>query len=242
MRRLHASFVTSLASLAAGRKPASSPHFVRQAVGLQPLLCCMTPRRVRFYAVHRGRDGFRGVLRDWTACKAVVERVPNAVFKSFATRAEAVAFSQVGHGRSLTPAPAAVPDVAAAAVPDVAAAAVPDIAVEIVPDVVVAAVLGTNVSKVSFAGAPRKGTAADLTVYTDGACARNGQARALAGVGVYFDAAELASLCVSEPLAGPLQTNQRAELTAVLRALTVCLERALVSAGHHLVVKTDSKV
>lgn len=49
-------------------------------------------------------------------------------------------------------------------------------------------------------------------VYTDGACAH-----ARAGVGVYFGVRDPRNL--SERLAGHRQTNQRAELTAVLRAL-----------------------
>ncbi|KAI1262380.1 RnaseH-domain-containing protein [Xylariaceae sp. FL1019] len=54
-------------------------------------------------------------------------------------------------------------------------------------------------------------------VFTDGACTRNGQKGACAGVGVYWG--ENDERNVSEPLKGDIQTNQRAELTAILRAL-----------------------
>ena len=54
-------------------------------------------------------------------------------------------------------------------------------------------------------------------VYTDGACLRNGKKGARAGVGVYFGEGDERN--VSERLEGDLQTNQRAELTAALRAL-----------------------
>jgi ribonuclease HI len=57
-----------------------------------------------------------------------------------------------------------------------------------------------------------------LKVWTDGACSNNQNPKlASAGVGVFFDFGS--PLNISEPLQGPIQTNQRAELTAVIRAL-----------------------
>ncbi|KAH7355935.1 ribonuclease H-like domain-containing protein [Pyrenochaeta sp. MPI-SDFR-AT-0127] len=56
-----------------------------------------------------------------------------------------------------------------------------------------------------------------IVVYTDGSSLGNGQAGAVAGVGVYFGPKDPRN--VSEPLRGDRQTNQRAELTAVARAL-----------------------
>lgn len=76
-----------------------------------------------------------------------------------------------------------------------------------------------------------------LYIYTDGACRANGRRSAVAGVGVFFgdDDPRYASPTsfspthltrpppqnrnLSEPLPGPRQTNQRAELTAIKRAL-----------------------
>lgn len=87
-----------------------------------------------------------------------------------------------------------------------------------------------------------------LNIYTDGSSLSNGRIGAQAGVGVYFGPGderfvllkcppshaheiEINSPCslkansirrnVSEPLEGKRQTNQRAELTAVLRALEI---------------------
>lgn len=59
-------------------------------------------------------------------------------------------------------------------------------------------------------------------ICTDGACTKNGQAGALAGVGVYFGPQDARN--VSEALQGSPQTNNRAELTAFLHALnySVC--------------------
>ncbi len=56
-----------------------------------------------------------------------------------------------------------------------------------------------------------------IVVYTDGSSLGNGQAGAVAGVGVYFGPRDPRN--VSEALRGSRQTNQRAELTAVARAL-----------------------
>ncbi|KAH0542606.1 hypothetical protein FGG08_003014 [Glutinoglossum americanum] len=58
-----------------------------------------------------------------------------------------------------------------------------------------------------------------LRIYTDGSSLGNGKYGASAGVGVYFGEDDARN--VSEPLAGPRQTNQRAELTAILRAIEI---------------------
>ncbi|KAI9774843.1 MAG: hypothetical protein M1840_000059 [Geoglossum simile] len=69
-----------------------------------------------------------------------------------------------------------------------------------------------------------------LRIYTDGSSLGNGKYGASAGVGVYFGEDDSSTLLtpilplsrnVSEPLAGPRQTNQRAELTAILRAIEI---------------------
>ncbi|KAL9097790.1 MAG: hypothetical protein Q9165_000116 [Trypethelium subeluteriae] len=62
---------------------------------------------------------------------------------------------------------------------------------------------------------PSKGSM--LRIYTDGSSLGNGQNGSIAGVGVFFGPDDPRNL--SEPLPGPRQTNQRAELTALLRAL-----------------------
>lgn len=59
-----------------------------------------------------------------------------------------------------------------------------------------------------------------IDVYTDGACIRNGQADAAAGIGVFF--AEGCSLNASLCMPFAPATNQRAELAAVLCALVLC--------------------
>lgn len=58
-----------------------------------------------------------------------------------------------------------------------------------------------------------------LKVWTDGSSLGNGHRGAKSGVGVYFGPNDPRN--VSEALVGPRQTNQRAELTAIQRALDI---------------------
>ncbi|KAI4206965.1 MAG: hypothetical protein LQ346_000797 [Caloplaca aetnensis] len=72
-----------------------------------------------------------------------------------------------------------------------------------------------------------------LRIHTDGSALNNGGAEAYAGVGVYFGPGDKRN--VSETLPGPRQTNQRAELTAIFRALEIVPKNLNVS------IITDSK-
>ncbi|KAK8094511.1 RNase H domain protein [Apiospora hydei] len=72
-------------------------------------------------------------------------------------------------------------------------------------------------AKKSKRSAGSSSKAGALHIYTDGSSLSNGRAGAVAGVGVFFGAGD--SRNISERLEGEPQTNQRAELTAVLRAL-----------------------
>ena len=56
----------------------------------------------------------------------------------------------------------------------------------------------------------------EINIYTDGACSHNGTKNAKAGIGIYISD----NVNISERLEG-LQTNQRAELYAILKALQV---------------------
>ncbi|KAL1839989.1 hypothetical protein VTJ49DRAFT_952 [Mycothermus thermophilus] len=72
-----------------------------------------------------------------------------------------------------------------------------------------------------------------VVVYTDGSSRGNGKVGAAAGVGVYFGPNDPRN--ISERLEGLPQTNQRAELTAILRALES------VDLDQDLEIRTDSK-
>ncbi|KAI9751484.1 MAG: hypothetical protein M1815_001101 [Lichina confinis] len=58
-----------------------------------------------------------------------------------------------------------------------------------------------------------------LRIYTDGSSLKNGQGGAIGGIGVYFGDGDPRN--ISEPLMGSRQTNNRAELTAIIRALDI---------------------
>lgn len=72
------------------------------------------------------------------------------------------------------------------------------------------------------------GPVGPILVYTDGACQRNGQPGAKAGVGVFFG--ENHPKNISVHLSGDRQTNQRAELTAAL--LAVVRSHRLLASKH----------
>lgn len=75
-------------------------------------------------------------------------------------------------------------------------------------------------------------------VYTDGSARGNGRTNATGGIGVYYGEGD--SRNVSEPLTGERQTNQRAELTAAIRALEQAKEGAATSSKGTRIV-TDSE-
>jgi ribonuclease HI len=59
-----------------------------------------------------------------------------------------------------------------------------------------------------------------MRVFTDGACSHNGRANAIAGFAVWFPEAPALSTSVRIPATEP-QTNQRAELAAIHRAVVI---------------------
>lgn len=76
-----------------------------------------------------------------------------------------------------------------------------------------------------------------IPIYTDGA-SRNNQcaANAKAGYGIYFGEGHGDN--VSKPLKGQLQTNQRAELTAIYEACQIIRDR---NDDKHYDIRTDSQ-
>lgn len=74
---------------------------------------------------------------------------------------------------------------------------------------------------------------APIRIYTDGSSLSNGKSSAWGGVGVYFGPADKRN--ISEPLSGTKQTNQRAELTAMVRALEVAPK------DRKIIIVSDSK-
>lgn len=75
-------------------------------------------------------------------------------------------------------------------------------------------------------------------IYTDGACKHNGSDKAKAGIGVYFNKHNSVNIPnVSERLTTIKQTNNVAELTAILRALELCYEYNI---KNQILIYTDS--
>ncbi|KAJ2768390.1 hypothetical protein IWQ56_002292 [Coemansia nantahalensis] len=152
---------------------------------------------VSYYAVRVGRRP--GVYRTWAECKAQTERFPGAVHKKFPRLADAQAFS--GQPASSSTEPYSVRRPESSVRRPESSGAGPERRAPLAPP------------------PPAGETPDDTVVYTDGASSRNGQHGARAGVGVYFGCGDARN--VAERLEGPRQTNQRAELTAIVRALQI---------------------
>ena len=71
----------------------------------------------------------------------------------------------------------------------------------------------------------------EINVYTDGACSNNGRANAKAGLGIYFGENDPRNS--SERIIGK-QTNNTAELTAILRAAAILQEEILSGTIVHI--------
>ncbi len=76
----------------------------------------------------------------------------------------------------------------------------------------------------------------DIAVYTDGACSNNGAASAKAGIGVFFGANDPRN--VSRRISGK-QTNNRAELTAIITVADVLKEH--IQCGGKVTIYSDSQ-
>jgi ribonuclease HI len=158
------------------------------------------------------------VYDDWASAQAQIKDVKGPKYKKFATRSEAEAFVQgVKESKLTKPAEPA-----------------------------------TKKARMNTDSSTSTGKSSKQTtqVYTDGSSLGNGRAGSLAGVGVFFGINDERYIVVkksypfitnfnfrnvSEPLKGHLQTNQRAELTAVLRTLQI------IPNMENLCIITDSK-
>ncbi|RDW71360.1 hypothetical protein BP6252_07923 [Coleophoma cylindrospora] len=179
----------------------------------------------KFYGVAVGR--VPGVYETWDEASEQVVGVKGPKYKKFATRKEAEDFVKAGGNKvaaELTPTPKStsnplpkeskkskVKEETSSYFKDEI-----DESSDSKPPVTKKIKTAPSQPVISHAG--MKGDT--LVVYTDGSSLGNGKKGAQAGVGVYFGEGDPRN--VSEPLAGMPQTNQRAELTAVLRALQIC--------------------
>ncbi|KAK0567591.1 hypothetical protein OC844_000174 [Tilletia horrida] len=180
-----------------------------------------------FYAVRKGRQP--GVYLTWEECQNMVNGFRGAVFKKFATEAEAQDFingtftsANVSRGSAAS---------ASSSSPSSSTAGKKRSASE--------ANLAQHNSSVGNSQTNLCSTSANrrrINVYCDGASSANGQARARAGWGVWFEDMQYQHLNEARRLPGPMQTNNRAELTAIWRACLLCPDPVA-----QLVIYTDSK-
>ena len=180
-----------------------------------------------FYAVRSGRAP--GVYTDWPTAQAQVANFKRAKYRKFGTRAEADAFV-AGDADSADQGPAKRPKRSSATPTRVAAGELPDPGYGALPadaedDFDRTILLNAESGAIEYKteaqlqATKRQAAAPDgpLHIYTDGSALGNGQLGSVAGVGVYFGPRDARN--VSEPLAGARQTNQRAELTGLQRAV-----------------------
>ena len=75
-------------------------------------------------------------------------------------------------------------------------------------------------------------------IYTDGACSNNGSLKARAGLGAHFSHRNKIKINdISEKLLCDKPTNNKAELTAILRALELCSKNKIYE---QIIIYTDS--
>lgn len=164
----------------------------------------------KFYAVRRGRAV--GVYNTWEECRAQVERFKGSEFKSFLTSKEAWEF--INHKRPAAeeggrPAKAARREPRESSEPSKPSN----------PSESAAAAAPAPLEELKTFDPPDT-----IVVYTDGSSRGNGRNGAVAGYGVYWSDENYRSLDVSKPLEGTVQTNNRAELQAIIAAVSACPE------------------
>ncbi|EFR03397.1 hypothetical protein MGYG_06396 [Nannizzia gypsea CBS 118893] len=200
----------------------------------------------KFYGIQKGR--VPGVYTDWAKAQAQVRGFRGPRYRKFSTREAAEAFVRNGQTSSdkdsLPGAPGLMDGNSKDSIGNEYAAGTgplpPGAEDGFDPNILLDPTTGKMVYKTPEQKQETKmqpkpsGPPGMLKIYTDGSALRNGTSRARAGVGVYFGPGD-ESRNVSEPLAGSRQTNQRAELTAISRALDIAPKHRDVT------IFTDSK-
>ncbi|CAG8976565.1 hypothetical protein HYALB_00010207 [Hymenoscyphus albidus] len=159
----------------------------------------------RFYGVAVGHEP--GVYVEWADAKKQIEGVKGPKYKKFDTRSEAEEFVRSGGTRSSS-------SFGSSKGGSFKGEAGERASKKAKIDTGSASVITKG--KGGWSTVDKKGV---VKVWTDGSSRGNGKVGAVAGVGVWFGEGDERN--ISEPLAGTPQTNQRAELTAILRALEV---------------------
>ncbi|EER28830.1 hypothetical protein D8B26_000883 [Coccidioides posadasii str. Silveira] len=214
-----------------------------------------TATSTKFYGVQRGRQP--GVYTDWAVAQDQIKGFRGPKYRKFSTWAEADEFVRQGReqGNNGAGAEASSKKVKLRGAPGMTAEPLkdefgneyppgtgplpPGAEDGFDPNILLDPSTGRLVYKTPEQKAATKLQAKPvpppnmLKIYTDGSSLGNGKAVSKAGVGVYFGPGDERN--VSEPLKGNRQTNQRAELTAISRALDIAPRHRDVT------IYTDSK-
>ncbi|KAF9426440.1 hypothetical protein BGZ94_006523, partial [Podila epigama] len=181
-----------------------------------------------FYAVHVGKT--KGVYFTWPECEKQIKGVVGAKFKKFETLKEAETFVKEG------PQPYSRTKAATGTSAQKRDSPYARNKADSSQSTTTASSSSTTMTgKQHFVrvNGVQMSASDSIIVYTDGSARGNGKVGSQAGVGVFFGVNDPRN--VSERLAGKEQTNQRAELSAAIRALEVC-----GSDTKPLEVRTDS--
>lgn len=172
----------------------------------------------RFYAVARGRS--IGIFNDWATCSLAIQEYPKSLFKSFKEYGAAVSYLKqhnVHQGTDLMV--RQIEQEQKQEQQEAIATKKRVLGVEDNPD--------APPAKRPFVDGK------EISVYTDGSCLGNGQKHGsvIAGAGAWFGRDDPRNVSCLVPGA---QTNNRAEIYAVFKALEQCKPRS------HVVILSDS--
>ncbi|KAF6767250.1 Ribonuclease H domain protein [Kalmanozyma brasiliensis GHG001] len=190
-----------------------------------------------YYAVQKGKTP--GVYRSWPECEAQTKGFAGAVYKKFDTEASAKSFVKgdgYGAGSSSGATRSTMSDNRyqpyAKNAPSKAGKKGKQSPAR--PPTELGPVMHPFVNPVFVNAGTSSGR--KTVVYCDGSSIGNGKKGARAGWGVFFEDPELHHLNESRRLPGEPQTNNRAELMALIRAIQLC-----PNDGRQLLIQTDSQ-
>ncbi|CAK7217023.1 hypothetical protein SBRCBS47491_003021 [Sporothrix bragantina] len=210
----------------AGFKGAQYKSFIKRedaaafVAGMNPEGGAKDKGEPRFYAVAIGK--YPGIYTDWAEASKAIVGAKGPKYKKFPTRAEAADYIRMYANDATRQALSGANGGTATATNSHAQAQDDDDDdddeenEEDEEDAAQILQPATKRSKQSASTAVSTSSGL-LDIYTDGSSLGNGQNGASAGIGVFFGTGDKRN--ISERLKGPMQTNQRAELTAILRAL-----------------------
>ncbi|KAF9901018.1 hypothetical protein EC991_006608 [Linnemannia zychae] len=189
-----------------------------------------------YYAVHIGKT--KGIYFTWPECEKQVKGVIGAKYKKFPTLPEAEEFVKNGPKVYTKPPPkSAATSSSSSSSSSTLTSAAQKASSSSSKATGTATTTNTSTTSSSSAATPSAiaggkssftringitvptGSGDTLVIYTDGSARGNGKVGSQAGLGVFFGVNDPRNL--SERLQGE-QTNQRAEIMAVYRALQVC--------------------